>query len=94
MDNAAIDLSGLEGVFDEVGSSESKVPVVTATVDTPLLPEHIAEYLQTAGKLETAQKSHAKDLTTLRARHHNIARLLAQGLPEGIVAELAGIDRR
>ncbi|HET7713668.1 MAG TPA: hypothetical protein VFK94_05190, partial [Patescibacteria group bacterium] len=35
-------------------------------------------------------KADEKDVQALRARHHGVARLLAEGVPEGVVAELSG----
>ena len=70
----------------------AKVPVVTVTVEEVLQPEHIAEYLSACGNMTTTQKSDEKDVASLRARHHSVARLLASGMPEGTVAELTGFD--
>lgn len=66
----------------------AKVPTVTVTVEEVLQPEHIAEYLAACGKLTTTQKSDEKDVASLRARHHSVARLLATGMPEGTIADL------
>lgn len=66
----------------------SKVPNVTCTIEFVLEPEHLAEYAEASGGLTTTVKSDEKDVQVLRARHHSVARLLAAGLPEGIVAEL------
>lgn len=71
----------------EQGSS-APTPAVTVTVERALLPEDIRAYIDGSGKLETAQKADEKDVRTLRARHHGVARLLAQGVPEGIVADM------
>lgn len=94
MENAA---SSIDLMTDEIGemlaaSAQHKVPIVTCTIENVLGPEDIAEYLQASGNLDTAQKSDQKDVSVLRARHHSVARLLATGLPEGIVAELTGFD--
>ena len=70
-------------------AGQSKVPAVTCTIEDELQPEHLAEYVERVGNLP-AQKSDEKDLATLRARHHQVARLLALNLPEGLVAELSG----
>lgn len=63
---------------------------VTCTIEFALLPEHLAEYADESGKLATAQKSDEKDIKTLKAKHHGVARLLAEGVPEGVVAEMTG----
>lgn len=91
MENAAassIDLM-TEEISAELGNALGpKVPVVTCTIEEVLQPEHIAEYLSVCGKLETTQKSDEKDVASLRARHHSVARLLATGMPESTVADL------
>ena len=94
MDNAAHSLDLMtDEVAAELGNALGpKVPVVTATVEEVLQPEHIAEYLSKCGKLETTQKSDDKDVATLRAKHHSVARLLATGMPEGTIADLTGFD--
>lgn len=68
---------------------EDKGPV-TCTIEYSLLPEHLADYADGHGKLATTQKSDEKDVQALRARHHGVARLLAEGVPEGVVAEMSG----
>lgn len=68
---------------------ENKGPV-TATIEFALLPEHLADYADGHGNLASTQKSDEKDVQALRARHHGVARLLAEGLPEGVVAEMSG----
>jgi hypothetical protein len=89
---SAMDLM-TEEISAELGNAlGSKVPVVTCTVEEVLQPEHIAEYLSKCGQLETTQKSDDKDVATLRARHHSVARLLATGMPEGTIADLTGFD--
>jgi len=94
MDNAA---SNIDLMTDEVAAELNnalghKIPAVTVTVEEVLQPEHIAEYLSACGNLETTQKSDEKDVASLRARHHSVARLLAAGMPEGTVADLTGFD--
>jgi len=89
------EISSIELMTDEISAElgnalGAKVPVVTATVEEVLQPEHIAEYLAKCGKLETTQKSDEKDVASLRARHHSVARLLATGMPEGTIADLTG----
>lgn len=90
MDNAALNMDLMsESLGEEIAAAAShKVPAVTCTVEGPIQPEQIAEYLEQSGKLTTAQKSDDKDVATLRARHHSVARLLATGMPEGVVADL------
>jgi len=94
MENTAssIDLM-TEEISDELNNALGhKIPVVTCTVEEVLQPEHIAEYLSACGNLQTTQKSDEKDVASLRARHHSVARLLAAGMPEGTVADLTGFD--
>jgi hypothetical protein len=82
-----------EEVAAELGNALGpKVPAVTVTVEEVLLPEHIAEYLGACGKMTTTVKSDEKDVASLRARHHSVARLLAAGMPEGTVADLTNFD--
>jgi len=86
MDNA----HSIELLTDEISAElgnalGAKVPVVTCTIEEVLQPEHIAEYLSKCGNLETTQKSDEKDVASLRARHHSVARLLATGMPEGTI---------
>jgi len=90
MDNAVNDMDLMtDEIAAELGNALGpKVPVVTATIETVLGPEHIAEYLSACGKLTTTTKSDEKDIHSLRARHHSVARLLATGMPEGVVADL------
>lgn len=77
-------------ISEEIGeelAASNRVPVVTCTIEGELTEEDIAEYCEKSGDLP-AQKSDEKDLVTLRARHHQVARFLAMGLPESLVAEL------
>ena len=93
MDNAhSIDLMTDEVAAELNNALGSKVPAVTVTVEEVLQPEHIAEYLSRCGDLATTVKSDEKDVASLRARHHSVARLLASGMPEGTVADLTGFD--
>lgn len=79
-----------EGLGDALQiAGQRKVPIVTCTIEDVLQPEDISEYISAEGSLP-AQKAAEKDLQSLRARHHSVARLLAAGLPEGVVAELTG----
>jgi len=91
MDRADI----IDSISAELGENlqiagERKVPIVTCTVEDVLGPEDIAAYCSKSGNLETTQKSDQKDLSVLRAKHHSVARYLATGIPEGLVAELTG----
>lgn len=91
MENAQI----LDTIGEELGAElqaagQSKVPIVTVSIEDALTPEHLAEYCATVGDIATAQKSDQKDLSVLKAQHHSVARLLAAGIPEGVVAELTG----
>lgn len=83
-----------ESISDDLGqqlanAGQTKVPVVTCTVESELSEVDLAEYVEKVGELP-ATKSDEKDIATLRARHHQVARLLALGLPEGLVATLSG----
>lgn len=75
-------------------SPTGKIPLITATVLGPLEPDHIEQYLQLHGSLDTTQKVDEKDVQVLRARHHSVARFLAAGLDEGLVAEFTGYTRQ
>lgn len=91
-DQTPMDLLTQE-ISDEFGDAlNSKVPCVTCTVEEVLQPEHIAEYLSAVGNLGTTTKSDEKDVATLRAKHHSVARLLASGMPEATIADLVGYD--
>lgn len=88
-------MSFLESISAEFGESlaageSSAPPAVTCTIDRALLPEDIHAYLDSSGKLTSTQKAAEKDVKSLRAKHHSVARLLAQSVPEGIVAEITG----
>ena len=73
-----------------VAAGQTRVPVVTCTVDeNPLTETDLARYVERNGDLP-APKSDEKDLAVLRARHQQVARLLATGMPEGVVAQLTG----
>lgn len=91
-----MDLSG--EIFSEIGdvlaasAEPDKKIAVTCIVEHALLPEHLADYATEHGQLATTQKADEKDVQALRARHHGVARLLAEGVPEGVVAELSGYD--
>lgn len=92
MDN--MDLSGeiLSEVSDVLAMSEQteKREPVSCVIEHALLPEHLADYVDQHGKLQSTQKADQKDLQTLRAQHHGVARLLAENVPEGVVAEMTG----
>lgn len=90
MDNAAIMDAIGESLGDELSGATGKIPIVTVTIEDILTEQDIAEYVETVGELETTQKSNEKDVNSLRARHHGVARLLAIGLPEGVVAQMTG----
>lgn len=82
-------LSSVSDVLEASQEPEKKVPV-TCTIEFGLLPEHLADYADQHGNLASAQKADEKDLQTLRSKHHGVARLLAEGVPEGVVAEMCG----
>lgn len=86
MDNALYD-SISEEIGEQLAADSGRVPVVTCTIEGELDEADLARYCQMSGNLP-AQKSDEKDLASLRARHHQVARFLAMGLPEGLVAEL------
>lgn len=89
MDQAFID-SISEDFGEQLASAgQTKVPAVTCTIESVLSEEDIAEYCETSGNLP-AVKSDEKDLATLRAKHHAVARLLALSLPESLIATMTG----
>ncbi len=94
--DANMDLSGeiLSEVSDALAytAPEEKHEPVTCMIEHTLLPEHLADYADQHGNLQSAQKADEKDLVTLRARHHSVARLLAEGVPEGVVAQMCGYE--
>lgn len=63
---------------------------VTCTIVRPLLPEDLAKYLDEHGKLTTTQNLRDRDIKVLREKHHSVARLLAEGVPDSVVAVMAG----
>ena len=73
-----------------LSAEPDNIQPITATIEFALLPEHLADYADGHGNLATTQKSDEKDVQALRARHHGVARLLAEGVPEGVVAEMSG----
>lgn len=83
------DIIAEAGAVLDLDAQEPKVSHVTCTIEHGLLPEHLADYADQSGQLASAQKSDEKDVQALRARHHGVARLLAEGVPEGVVAELS-----
>jgi hypothetical protein len=87
----------LDSIGADVGEAlrvagQRKVPMVTCTIEGALDETDIAAYCEQVGDLATTVKSDEKDVAVLRARHHQVARLLATGLPEGIVADLTGYE--
>ena len=90
--NAAF-ASSLDGAGNSVLRKSGAPRICTATVEYVLMPEHLAEYVERRkAQALPSQKSDAKDVHVLRARHHQVARLLAAGLPETVVAELTNFD--
>jgi hypothetical protein len=85
-------LSSIGDVIAETGEPEGRQPV-TCVIEYALLPEHLVDYKDQHGNLQSAQKADEKDIKTLRSRHHGVARMLAEGVPEGVVAEMTGYDR-
>ena len=90
MDLSGEILSEIGDVLEQSAAYEAKRQPVTCVVEYALLPEHIVDYADQHGNLATAQKADEKDVQTLRARHHGVARLLAEGVPEGVIAEMTG----
>jgi len=91
LDQADI-ISEVGDVLAMTGEPEKRQPV-TCVVEYALLPEHIVDYADQHGNLASTQKAEEKDVQTLRAKHHGVARLLAEGVPEGVIAEMSGYDR-
>lgn len=85
-------LSCVGDAIAETSEPEGRQPV-TCVVEYALLPEHLVDYQDQHGNLQSTQKADEKDIQSLRTRHHGVARLLAEGVPEGIVAEISGYDR-
>lgn len=93
MDYSALNAAFAASLADSPAQRPSGVPkVITATIEFELLPENLADYAKRSGQLPKPQDSDVKDLNVLRARHHGVARLLAAGLAEGIVAELTNFS--
>lgn len=91
MDNSA---ALMDSISEELGAElaaagQKKVPIVTCTVESILAEADLAHYVERSGQLP-AVKTDEKDVQTLRAKHHQVARLLAIGIPEGIVSSLTG----
>jgi hypothetical protein len=84
------DILSQAGDLLELSAMPEKKEPVTCVVEFSLLPEHLADYVDQHGKLASAQKGDEKDVQALRARHHGVARLLAEGVPEGVIAEMTG----
>lgn len=82
-------ISSVGDILEASAEREKKIPV-TCTIEFGLMPEHLADYADQHGNLATTQKADQKDLQVLRAKHHGVARLLAEGVPEGVVAEMCG----
>lgn len=72
---------------------DTKKAPVTCTIEYALLPKHLADYVDASGKLPSTTKSDEKDIKSLRSKHHGVARLLAEGVPEGVVAEMTGYTK-
>jgi hypothetical protein len=91
-----MDLSDTSDILSAVGDAleasaePEKIKAVTCTIEHALLPEHLADYTDQHGQLASTQKAEEKDVQALRARHHGVARLLAEGVPEGVIAKLSG----
>lgn len=90
MDHAAL-LTQIDDAFAESLGAGSRAPVaITCQVEGVLLPEDIRCYLDEHGQLTTTLKADEKDIRQLRERHHSVARLLSEGLPQGLVATMTG----
>jgi hypothetical protein len=89
MDHSTDLISQVGEALELSAEPEQKGPV-TCCVEFALLPEHLADYADQSGNLASTQKAEEKDVQALRARHHGVARLLAEGVPEGVVAEMTG----
>lgn len=84
-------LSQLSADFGEMLSQPRPAAApVTCTIERGLLVEDLHSYMDEAGELKHAQKGEEKDLAQLKEKHHSAARLLAEGVPHGVVAETCG----
>lgn len=88
----ALDHSILEGILSS--TAPKSCLLVTCTVEGLVSDSDLAEYCEgvAKGALPTPFKAADTDLQKLRARHHSVARLLASGLGEGLVATLTGFS--
>lgn len=87
-------LEGLSEAFADSLAKDTKAPaVVTCTIEEALTEEHLQDYAAQSGQLGTTVKAAEKDIRTLRAQHHSVARMLAEGIPESIVAEMCNYDK-
>lgn len=89
-----MDQSFMDSISDTIGeelaaAALSKVPAVTCTVEDELTEDDLRRYVERAGNLP-ATKSDEKDVATIRARHQQVARLLALNMPESVVALMSG----
>jgi len=68
---------------------QPKTPaLVTAQIERGLLPEDVRRYMDEHGNLTTTVKAEQKDIRLLRERHHSVARLVAEGVPQEVVAAI------
>lgn len=70
--------------------SKKKLPLITCTVEGLVEEKDLAEYceLVSKGEVLSPENKSETDVQQLRARHHSVARLLAAGTPEGVVAAI------
>lgn len=82
-----LDTSVLEGILNSTAAKGTSL--VTCTIEELVTDADLAEYCErvAAGDLP-GPKSIDTDLQKIRARHHSVARLLASGVPEGVVATI------
>lgn len=81
----------IDEAFAESLSAARQTPThITCQIESVLLPEDIAGYLDEHGNLTTTQKADERDIRLLRERHHSVARYLAQDIPESVVATITG----
>lgn len=81
-----IDTSVLDGIL--ASSAPKAAAIVTCTIEGLVTEADLAEYCHAVlmGDLPGPNKANDTDLQKLRARHHSVARLLATGVPETVVA--------
>lgn len=68
--------------------------VVTCTIEGSVEPEDIARLLRRRGEVDVPAGSQPGDLKKIRERHHALARYVASGMQNGIIAQLVGLTEQ